>query len=122
MKDILELINENTWVCSDHHFGHNNILRFEPLRAQRAKELGYNHWEDMIVQEHNKLVKPEDTVILLGDYMFKQGTYSPEFKELYKKFDFFTITEFKELIKKYNIKSINDLVEVEFNIKEDVYV
>lgn len=70
-KEILDLITENAWIASDHHFGHNNITKWEPLRGARAKELGYAHYEDMIVQQHNKLVKEDDIVILLGDYAFK---------------------------------------------------
>jgi calcineurin-like phosphoesterase family protein len=36
-----------------------------------AKELGYENYEEMIIQFHNELVRPEDIVLFLGDFSFK---------------------------------------------------
>jgi calcineurin-like phosphoesterase family protein len=69
-NDVLKLINENTWVCSDHHHGHKKIEEFEPSRITRAKELGYENYEEMQIAEHNKLVGPDDIVLFLGDFSF----------------------------------------------------
>lgn len=68
--DILKLINENTWIASDHHFGHKKICEFEPKRCSAAKELGFQSHEDMLIYNHNKLVRPEDVVLFLGDFSF----------------------------------------------------
>jgi len=69
-KDILKLIDENTWVMSDHHFGHSKIAEFEPSRIIRATELGYENYEEMMITEHNKLVKQDDIVCFMGDLSF----------------------------------------------------
>jgi calcineurin-like phosphoesterase family protein len=60
-------INANTWVASDHHFGHKQIGEYEPLR-NIWKDLGYGSMEDMLIKQHNEVVKPEDTVLFLGDF------------------------------------------------------
>jgi calcineurin-like phosphoesterase family protein len=69
-NDILKLINENTWVCSDHHHGHKRLEEFEPDRMIKAKELGYKNYEEMQIAEHNKLVGPDDIVLFFGDFSF----------------------------------------------------
>jgi calcineurin-like phosphoesterase family protein len=70
-KSLLKLVDENTWVMSDHHFGHTKIGEFEPSRVELAKELGYENYEEMLIEFHNALVKPEDVVLFLGDFSFK---------------------------------------------------
>ena len=47
------------WVCSDHHFFHENILKF------CSKQRPFNSVEEMnevIIERHNSLVKPNDHV------------------------------------------------------------
>lgn len=61
-----------TFVCSDHHFGHNNILRFlkddgSPLRPFKD----YEEMEHTMIKNHNTVVSPEDKVYLLGDFAMK---------------------------------------------------
>jgi len=70
MENILKLINEETFVISDHHFGHKNVNKFEPIRLKRAEELGYFSSEQMMINEWNKVVGKEDTVLHLGDFAF----------------------------------------------------
>lgn len=64
---MINPINANTWIASDHHFGHKQIGDYEPLR-NIWKDLGYDSMEDMIIKQHNEVVKPTDTVLFLGDF------------------------------------------------------
>lgn len=67
MKDILNKINENTYVISDHHFGHNKVNIFEQnIRGSNRIET-----EKMMIAYHNKIIKKDDNVLFLGDFAFK---------------------------------------------------
>jgi calcineurin-like phosphoesterase family protein len=70
MKKILDLINGNTYVISDHHWGHKKINKYEPYRLEKAKELGYNDSEKMMIDLWNKTIKKDDIVLYLGDFCF----------------------------------------------------
>lgn len=53
------------WFASDHHFGHENIRRYEArLRGHFSSA---DEMNDAILDIHNSLVDPDDTVYLLGD-------------------------------------------------------
>lgn len=55
------------WFMSDPHFGHRNILGFE------AGHRPYNTTDEMdfsILNNINSLVRPEDTLYILGDIAF----------------------------------------------------
>jgi len=87
-----------TWVTSDTHWGHANILwmarrpfisaaDMDELRALRENsqqlpkhcdlrdrlEAGLLEMNHALVERWNKVVKPEDTVIHLGDVFFRDG-------------------------------------------------
>ena len=52
------------WFTADTHFCHSNILSFSPNRC-------YGSLEDMhasYIKRWNEIVKPEDTVYILGDF------------------------------------------------------
>lgn len=52
------------WLCSDWHFSHNKDFILNPR--------GFNNIEEMneaIVERHNALIAPDDTVYCLGDVM-----------------------------------------------------
>ena len=55
---------DKTWFISDTHFGHDNVLKFEP---------GFHNFrnihehDETIISNWQKAVKPEDTVFFLGD-------------------------------------------------------
>jgi calcineurin-like phosphoesterase family protein len=58
----------NVFFCSDHHFYHENIIKFlrddgTPLRTFN----GINHMHEHIIAQHNSVVKPDDKVYFLGD-------------------------------------------------------
>lgn len=62
-----QIITPNTWVASDHHFGHKRLAEFEPMREAYRKANGYTSLEEMVIQRHNDKVKPTDKVLFLGD-------------------------------------------------------
>ena len=62
-----------TWVTSDLHFGHKNIMSFCPdARARFRNDLAYMN--EAMVKEWNDLIEPEDTVYILGDVAFMSGS------------------------------------------------
>jgi calcineurin-like phosphoesterase family protein len=72
-KEILDMINEDTFVISDTHFNHANILTFEPTRQTAMMIDGYdlaNH-EEWLIENWNSVVKPDDVVLHMGDFAFK---------------------------------------------------
>lgn len=61
------------WVISDTHFGHANILKFEPeIRGHYANIL--EHDLDL-VERWNSVVRPQDTVWHLGDVFFGKDAH-----------------------------------------------
>lgn len=72
----MSLINltPDTWIVSDTHFGHDNIVRY----CDRPE----NH-EQVIVQKWNALVEDDDIVLHLGDLIFnnlKGSEYARQLK------------------------------------------
>jgi calcineurin-like phosphoesterase family protein len=55
--------NSKIFVISDHHFGHDNILKYSPMR-QGANIREHDEW---LVTQHNSVVRPQDRVYFLGD-------------------------------------------------------
>jgi calcineurin-like phosphoesterase family protein len=55
------MVDKDTWIISDTHFGHHNIIRFcnRPL----------NH-EDVIIRNWETTVGQDDTILHLGDVAF----------------------------------------------------
>lgn len=64
-----------TFICSDTHFSHRGIVKF--LRADGVtKERPWDNIEDMdeaLIENWNKVVKPTDTVIHLGDVVINRS-------------------------------------------------
>lgn len=57
----------NVWFTSDHHFGHLNILTYQP------DERPFSSVEEMneaMILRWNEVVKPQDTVYHVGDFCF----------------------------------------------------
>lgn len=58
-----------TYITSDLHFGHANIMRFCP--ESRARYNGdVDYMNEAMVAEWNAIVTPDDTVYILGDVAF----------------------------------------------------
>jgi len=57
-----------TWFCSDHHFGHRNIINFKDNEGKPTRP--FSTWEEMdetMIRNHNAVVNPTDRVYFLGD-------------------------------------------------------
>jgi calcineurin-like phosphoesterase family protein len=52
------------YLTSDWHFCHNKPFIYEPRGFSSVQEMN-----EAIIENHNKIVKPEDTVYCLGDCM-----------------------------------------------------
>jgi len=62
------MIDENTWIISDNHFGHERCHHiFEPMRYETAMRHGYNDFEDLMVDRWNAKINPSDSVLIVGD-------------------------------------------------------
>jgi len=58
-----------TYITSDLHFGHTNIMKFCPItRARFRNDVAYMN--EAMIKEWNDMVCPEDTVYILGDVAF----------------------------------------------------
>ena len=67
-----------TWITSDLHFGHRNIMNFCPVsRARYNNDLDYMN-EQMVI-EWNERVSPEDLVYILGDVAFMPGDKAAQY-------------------------------------------
>lgn len=66
----------NTWVISDPHFDHANILSFtddngKPIRPFKSVE----DMNETMIENWNNVVHPDDRVYLLGDVAFHPRTF-----------------------------------------------
>jgi calcineurin-like phosphoesterase family protein len=62
-----------TWVTSDLHFGHKNIMSFCPeTRARFKNDVAYMN--NAMAEEWNNRVEPNDLVYILGDVAFMSGS------------------------------------------------
>jgi calcineurin-like phosphoesterase family protein len=58
-----------TYITSDLHFGHKNIMKFCPATRARFRD-DVDYMNEAMVREWNEIVKPEDLVYILGDVAF----------------------------------------------------
>jgi calcineurin-like phosphoesterase family protein len=63
---------KKTWVCSDIHFNHANILQYETHRGASLDEMN-----ELIINNHNSVVAPEDDVYIIGDVAMGQIALAP---------------------------------------------
>ena len=61
----VDVTKGDTWVWSDLHFGHKNIIRYSDRPFNSVEEMN-----EMLILEFNELVKPEDKSIWVGDIGF----------------------------------------------------
>ena len=62
-----------TWITSDLHFGHKNIMSFCPItRARFKNDLAYMN--EAMIKEWNDLIAPDDLTYILGDVAFMSGS------------------------------------------------
>ena len=63
------MIDENTWIISDTHFDHRNLVeKYEPVRLETYLKYGYKSFDDFQVDQWNSKIKDDDTVLHLGDF------------------------------------------------------
>ena len=56
-----------TWITSDLHFGHVNIMKFCP-KTRMFNDV--NHMNTEMTNQWNNLISPDDLVYILGDVSF----------------------------------------------------
>jgi calcineurin-like phosphoesterase family protein len=67
-----------TYITSDLHFGHTNIMKFCPVsRARFRNDVAYMN--EAMVKEWNEIVEPDDLVYILGDVAFLPAQKAAEF-------------------------------------------
>lgn len=59
------------WFISDTHFSHEKILQFEP---DARPFVDIEAHDEFMIQAWNRRVKPDDTILHLGDVCFKPAT------------------------------------------------
>ena len=65
----------NIFFCSDHHFGHQNILTFKRDDGNPLREFdNVDHMHEHIINQHNSVVRPGDKVYFLGDVVMSRKT------------------------------------------------
>ena len=62
-----------TWITSDLHFGHKNIMKFCPQTRARFND-DVSYMNNAMVEEWNARVEPSDLVYILGDVAFMSGS------------------------------------------------
>lgn len=74
IKNILESdIIADLFFTADTHFGHFNIIEYTK-RPFKSSE----HMNKELIRRWNERVKPEDTVIIVGDFCFKASEKASE--------------------------------------------
>ncbi len=67
-----------TYIGSDFHWGHTNIMKFCPQSRARFKN-DVNYMNEQMVLEWNQIVEPEDLVYMLGDVAFLPAQKATEY-------------------------------------------
>jgi calcineurin-like phosphoesterase family protein len=67
-----------TFITSDLHFGHTNIMSFCPQARARFKN-DVTYMNEQMVIEWNSMVQPEDLVYILGDVAFLPAQKAAEY-------------------------------------------
>ncbi|PAF43321.1 metallophosphoesterase [Helicobacter sp. 11S03491-1] len=63
----------DTFIISDSHFGHQDVLVKEPLRQLFARKHGFQDFDAYSVNMWNAQVNRDDFVLHLGDLYFNRG-------------------------------------------------
>ena len=66
-----------TYVTSDIHFGHTNIMKFCPATRARFKD-DVKFMDEEIIREWNEIVEPGDLTYILGDVAFHNAQKATE--------------------------------------------
>lgn len=66
----------DTWITSDQHFFHANIIKYCNRPFKSVSEMN-----EMLTNNWNSVVKPDDTIIICGDFALC-GSHIEKFDEL----------------------------------------
>lgn len=100
----------DTFVCSDQHFGHSQILNFEPGRVTAMRIDGFDDHTEWLIECHNQTVGPDDTVLFLGDLAFKQYKLTSKAQKLYDIVKDMNQEDFKKNILDNDLTSIHEVI------------
>lgn len=64
-------MKHNTYFSSDEHFAHSNILKYDKRPFATIEE-----HDEALIENWNKVVKPNDTIYYLGDFCFGRPEYA----------------------------------------------
>lgn len=67
-----------TYITSDLHWGHRNIMSFCPVSRARFRN-DVDYMNEAMVKEWNDLIEPEDLVYILGDVAFLPAPKATEY-------------------------------------------
>lgn len=101
-----------TWITSDHHFGHKNIINYSGRPFTSIEEM-----DEVMIQRWNSKIKKNDLVYHLGDFCF--GSYTNAHKYLSNlkgRISFIKGNHDSSWIKKLDEKQIlSDIFELKLN-------
>jgi len=66
-------VHKDRYIIADTHFSHKNILLYEPSRISKMNIEGYNSFDRFLIDLWNDTINPNDSVLHLGDFAFKDG-------------------------------------------------
>lgn len=109
-----------TWVTSDLHFGHANILKFNP--ATRKYET-IDEMNERFINEWNTKVAPDDSVFILGDFAFLAGDKAADIAmRLFGKKTLIVGNHDKKLLQsdrfRKQFRDIRDYLEMDYALEE----
>ena len=65
---------KKTWFTSDWHVGHEKVLQFCSGTRGHLRDIGHMH--EVLIENYNNTVKPEDVCYFLGDFAFNRVHYA----------------------------------------------
>ena len=69
-----------TFITSDLHWGHRNIMKFCPQSRARFRD-DLDYMNEQMVKEWNDLIEPNDLVYILGDVAFLPAQKAAEYMD-----------------------------------------
>ena len=76
-------MSKEIWFCSDLHLGHSNMYKFTNYDGTKCRPWdNYEEAEEYMLQEFNRVLKPQDTLYVLGDVASKTDRASYFFNAL----------------------------------------
>ena len=78
-------MSKEIWFWSDLHLSHENMYKFTDWEGNLIRKWNsIEEAEEYMIQEYNKLIKPEDTVYFLGDISSRNDAADKFFSRIVK--------------------------------------